>query len=77
MSEYLIRFVQLHPSFRMAEIEAIATVLGLSGQDFTFLNYSADVRAQAYCCERQKSAHATDSPPLPSLCCRLIQSRKS
>jgi tRNA (guanine10-N2)-methyltransferase len=34
--EYLIRFAQVHETFRRAEIEAIATVAGI---DIEFLSY--------------------------------------
>lgn len=38
---FLIRFAQVHESFRLAEIEALATVQGV---DLKVLNYSLDVR---------------------------------
>ncbi len=39
--EFLIRFVQIHESFRMPEIEALAV---LTNVNIEFLFYSEDVR---------------------------------
>ena len=42
---YLIKFAQVHEDFRLAEIEAIATSLGIH---LSVINYSPEVRSLTY-----------------------------
>jgi tRNA G10 N-methylase Trm11 len=44
MPEYLVRLVQVHESFRKAELQALAD---LAGTDLEFVKYDEDVSAQA------------------------------
>lgn len=41
MPEYLVRLVQVHESFRKAELEALAE---LTGTEMEIISYSEDVR---------------------------------
>jgi len=41
MPKYLVRFVQMHESFRSAELQALAEVAGL---EMEILKYDEDVR---------------------------------
>lgn len=54
--DYLIRFVQIHETFRRPEIEALAI---LANVNIEFLSYTQDVRLGAMQCLSHAISHLT------------------
>ena len=52
--EYLVRFVQMHETFRQPEIDALADLEGL---EIDWVSYSEDVRATAAVERREQKLH--------------------